>query len=95
MNAASDGPVFPGCHPSLVSWKFRLQPNMDGKGMALDKVYAESLAEKLILTLAQSGSLKIAGATTTNDLETVQRVGSRDAAYLTSLYRDLVKGLQS
>lgn len=62
--------------------------------MAMNQVLAESYARDLITTMAQSGVLKIAGSTTTREIEVVKKVASRDAEYLTTLYRELVSGFQ-
>lgn|GEM_PF-3784087 len=63
--------------------------------MSLKKTDAQDLARDLIMALAQSGSLKLAGSVTTKSKDIVESVGSRDAAYLATLYRDLVASLQS
>lgn len=86
-------PVFPGCHPSVLCWKFRLQLNMDGNEMALDQHSADVLAQKIIVNMAESGSLNLRGSASSQSSQTAVTVGERDAAYLVSLYRNLVNGL--
>lgn len=60
----------------------------------MNEPQAAGMAKELMLAMAQSGLLKIAGATTSHDPAIVKKVASRDAEYLTTLYRDLVSGLQ-
>lgn len=90
-------PVYSRLPPSVLSWKFRLQLNMDGKEMQISEQAAHNLAVKVIEALAVSGQIKINGPSTTpggSDLETQNERGGRDAAYIASLYRNLVSGFR-
>lgn len=61
--------------------------------MALDKVQADVLAQKIIVNMAESGSLTLRGSAASQSSQIAAAVGERDAAYLCSLYRSLVDGL--
>ncbi|WP_369326531.1 hypothetical protein AB6N01_20620 [Alcaligenes nematophilus] len=65
--------------------------------MALNEAQANGFAQQLLLAMAGSGDLKTLGPNTTSsgiEIEKQAARGERDAAYLASLYRNLVTGLQ-
>lgn len=65
--------------------------------MQISEQAAHNLAVKVIEALAVSGQIKINGPSTTpggSDLETQNERGGRDAAYIASLYRNLVSGFR-
>lgn len=62
--------------------------------MALNKDQAAGLAKELMLALAQSGSLKLRGASAASVSGSSTNLGAQDAAYLSSLYRNLAEGFQ-
>lgn len=64
--------------------------------MALDKIQADVLAQKIIINMAESGSLKTVGPTYGGGVDetTNARRGTYDAVYISTLYRDLVSELQ-
>lgn len=62
--------------------------------MALNQDQATGLAKELMMALAQSGSLPIHGNTGAVAVAHGAGRAAADAEYLTTLYRDLVAGLQ-
>ena len=65
--------------------------------MALTDQQAHDVAVKIIEALAQSGQIKINGPSTTpggSDVDRQDERGGRDAAYISSLYRNLVSGVK-
>lgn len=65
--------------------------------MALNEAQANGFAQQLLLAIAASGEIKTLGPSTSSTATEPERQaarGERDAAYLASLYRNLVAGLQ-
>lgn len=65
--------------------------------MALDQHEASRFAKELLVAIAQSGEMKLIGPNATAggaEVERQHQRGEKDAAYLASLYRNLVDGLQ-
>lgn len=65
--------------------------------MVLTDQNAHNVAVRIIEALAQSGQIKINGPSTTpggDDVDRQDERGERDAAYIASLYRNLVSGMQ-
>ena len=65
--------------------------------MALKESDADTLARKLILAMAESGTIKTNGPATSGAAgeDQYRKKGRLDAVYLASLYRDLVAELQN
>lgn len=62
--------------------------------MAMNDAVADNYARELMLALAQSGSLKLRGASAASSAGSSEHLGVQDAAYLSSLYREFVSGFQ-
>lgn len=62
--------------------------------MALDSYNAEQFAQRLMLALAETGKLEVKGSGQANSTESGSSRAEIDAAYLGSLYRELVNEFQ-
>ncbi|MGO3712869.1 MULTISPECIES: hypothetical protein [Alcaligenes] len=62
--------------------------------MALDTDDAQGLANRVLIALAENGKLQLRGVEANSDLRVAEDRGKSDAAYIGSLYRELINELQ-
>lgn len=62
--------------------------------MALPDYDAGQFAQKLLIALAENGAIEMKGTKSATSTDAAVNRGTADAAYLSSLYRSLVAGLQ-